>query len=51
MTRDPNDDYLFALALGADADVVVTSDADLTTVTTPPVRVMSPGSFLETLRA
>jgi putative PIN family toxin of toxin-antitoxin system len=51
VTRDPNDDYLFALALGADAAVVVSGDADLTTVTTPPVRVMSPRSFLETLRA
>ena len=50
VTRDPNDDYLFALALGADADVVVTGDADLTLVATPPVRVISPRSFLETLR-
>lgn len=51
VTRDPNDDYLFALALLADADVVVSGDNDLTQVTTTPVRVMTPRAFLETLVA
>jgi putative PIN family toxin of toxin-antitoxin system len=49
VSRDPNDDYLFALALQADADVVVSGDGDITEVTTPPVRVMTPRAFLETL--
>jgi putative PIN family toxin of toxin-antitoxin system len=39
--RDPGDDYLFALAREAEA-VLVSGDADVLAVASPPVRVLSP---------
>ena len=42
--RDPADDYLFALARGADA-VLVSGDRDVLEVPDPPVRVLTPTAF------
>lgn len=47
--RDPNDDYLFALA-SMHADVLVSSDKDIHDVADPGIRVLTPGGFLEILR-
>jgi putative PIN family toxin of toxin-antitoxin system len=49
VTRDPNDDYLFALALDAGATCIVSGDADLTVLREPPVRVLTPRDFVATL--
>lgn len=49
VTRDRDDDYLFALAVAADADVVVSGDADITSAPAPPIRVLTPRAFLDTL--
>ena len=46
--RDPNDDYLFALA-GEHADVLVSGDRDVLGATDPLVRVLSPAGFAEIL--
>ncbi len=48
-SRDPDDDYLLALALAADADAVVTGDRDLTDLVDPPVPVLTPRAFLDRL--
>lgn len=45
-SRDPDDDYLFALAGEHHADWVVTGDADLLVVTEPPVPVIRLREFL-----
>lgn len=45
VSRDPDDDYLVALARDAGADWRVTGDPDLLEVVGPPVRVVSPGVF------
>lgn len=42
--RDPGDDYLFALAREAQG-VLVSGDADVLAVVSPPVRVLSPRAF------
>ena len=42
--RDPDDDYLFALAAASGA-VLVSGDADVTGVKDPPVQVLSPTAF------
>lgn len=44
ISRDPGDDYLFALAR-EHADVLVSGDAEVTSVPDPEVRVMRPGPF------
>src|SRR5437899_1961106 len=36
ITRDPDDDYLFALATEASAEAIVTGDLDLTALDHPP---------------
>lgn len=48
-SRDPDDDYLLALALDARADAVVTGDRDLTDLADPPVPVLTPRAFLDRL--
>jgi putative PIN family toxin of toxin-antitoxin system len=50
VTRDPNDDYLFALAVTAGADFLVSGDKDLTSVADPPCAVLAPRTFLDRLR-
>jgi putative PIN family toxin of toxin-antitoxin system len=47
LTRDPHDDYLFALAAAAGATAVVSGDADLTELPSAPVAVLTPRAFLE----
>ena len=49
ITRDPDDDYLFALAVTAHADAVVSGDAHLGEVADPPVPVLSPTQLLARL--
>lgn len=48
-SRDPDDDYLLALALATHADAVVTGDRDLTDLVDPPVPVLTPRAFLDRL--
>lgn len=48
-TRDPNDDYLVALARAAGADVLCSGDADLADVTV--VSVRSPQALLDRIRS
>jgi uncharacterized protein len=50
VTRDPDDDYLFALAVAAGADLLVSGDKDLTSVSDPPCAVLAPRAFLDRLR-
>jgi putative PIN family toxin of toxin-antitoxin system len=49
VSRDPNDDYLIALARLANADAIVSGDADLLTIddSTPPI--VRPAEFVEGL--
>ena len=49
VSRDPGDDYLFALAQEHHAERIVTGDADLLTVVDPPVAVTRLRDFLERL--
>lgn len=42
VSRDPNDDYLFALAQATDATAVVSGDQDRTDLSEPPVRRPQP---------
>lgn len=42
VSRDPNDDYLFALALATGCRAVVSGDQDLTVLDEPPVPVLTP---------
>ena len=51
VTRDPDDDYLFALARDAHVDMIVSGDADLTDLAEPPTRVLTPRAFLNALNA
>ena len=46
VTRDPNDDYLIALAVAAQADALISGDRDLTDLQSPPVPVLTPRMFL-----
>lgn len=48
-TRDPDDDYLLALAVAANADLVVSGDDDLSAIDKPPVEVIKPREFLDRL--
>jgi uncharacterized protein len=48
-TPDPGDDYLVALARGADADCIVSGDTHLTQLSDPPPPVMTPREFLTSL--
>jgi predicted nucleic acid-binding protein len=45
VTRDPNDDYLVALAVAAQADALISGDRDLTDLQTP-VPILTPRMFL-----
>ena len=45
--RDPDDDYLLALALATKADAVVTGDVDLHAVPNPGVEVITPRELLD----
>lgn len=49
VSRDPDDDYLVALARDAEADWLVTGDPDLLEVVGPPVPIVSPGAFVAEL--
>jgi putative PIN family toxin of toxin-antitoxin system len=49
LTRDPTDDYLLALARAAEADQIVSGDADLLALATLQPLILSPRQFLETL--
>lgn len=49
VSRDPNDDYLIALAQDADADALVSGDRDLTDLVSPPVRILTPRMLLDEL--
>ncbi len=51
MSRDPDDDYLLALAGEHQAELIVTGDADLLDITDPPVPVIGLRAFLELLAA
>lgn len=46
LTRDPNDDYLVALAREAGCDLIVSGDADLLTFYGPP-EILSPRQLLD----
>lgn len=47
--RDPDDDYLLALAVQAHADLLVSGDHDLLSLGWPPVEIISPRAFLDRL--
>lgn len=49
VSRDPDDDYLLALAAEHQAERVVTGDADLLDIADPPVPVTGLRAFLEQL--
>ena len=51
VTRDPDDDYLLALAQDAAADCLVTGDADLTGLVDSRPPVCSPAEFLSQLES
>ncbi len=51
VTRDPDDDYLFALGRDAHVDAIVSGDADLTEIDAPPIVVMTPRAFLDFLHS
>jgi uncharacterized protein len=48
VSRDPNDDYLIALAQSAQADYLVSGDADLSSLEMEPPTI-SPKDFLDAL--
>jgi len=50
LLRDPDDDYLVALATAANADAIVSGDRDLTTATGLEVPVLPPRVFLDRLQ-
>jgi putative PIN family toxin of toxin-antitoxin system len=47
--RDPDDDYLLALAIGSHADALVTGDDDLHAIPNPGVEVITPRELLDRL--
>lgn len=47
--RDPDDDYLVALAMASEADALVSGDRDLLDAGPLPCRVVSPKAFLDEL--
>jgi putative PIN family toxin of toxin-antitoxin system len=50
-SRDPNDDYLLALAVDTEAVALVSGDKDLTTVDVEDVSVLTPAALLELLES
>jgi len=50
-TRDPEDDYLVALARESGADVLVSGDSDLTQSRLEGVAVLVPAAFLDLLKS
>lgn len=50
-SRDPNDDYLLALAVDTEAAALVSGDKDLTTVDADDVTVLTPAALLELLES
>jgi len=50
-TRDPDDDYLVALALHAHADALVSGDLDLTSATDLPIPTLTPADLFARLIA
>lgn len=49
VARDPNDDYLIALALAVDADALVSGDSDLLDLELRELRILSPRQALDLL--
>lgn len=49
VTRDADDEYLFALAIEAGADVVVSGDADVLQAEQPPVPISTARTFVDAL--
>lgn len=47
--RDPDDDYLVALAQAADVEALISGDADLTTLDLPDLVVLTPRALLDRL--
>lgn len=47
---DPKDDYLVALAIGADADALVTRDRHFAKVTIPGIPILGPSQMVDRLR-
>lgn len=47
--RDPDDDYLVALARAADVGALISGDADLTTLDLPDLDVLTPRALLDRL--
>jgi putative PIN family toxin of toxin-antitoxin system len=47
LTRDPDDEYLLALASSANVDVLVTGDRDLTDLTDTQPPIETPAQFLQ----
>ncbi len=47
--RDPDDDYLVALARAADVEALISGDADLTTLDLPDLDVLTPRALLDRL--
>lgn len=50
IARDPDDDYLLALADAASVELLVSGDKDLGSIPEPPVPVLTPRVFLDRLR-
>lgn len=51
ISRDPDDDYLVALAIEAEVDVLVSGDRDLLDLGNPPVRIVTPRALLDELES
>jgi putative PIN family toxin of toxin-antitoxin system len=49
VSRDPVDDYLVALARNADADALISGDADLTSLALADLPILTPRGFLDRL--
>ncbi|MHB1537563.1 MAG: putative toxin-antitoxin system toxin component, PIN family [Solirubrobacteraceae bacterium] len=49
VSRDPDDDYLVALARATDADHLISGDSDLLDLTEPDPPVLSPRQFADLL--
>lgn len=48
-SRDPDDDYLLALAQAAAVDYLITGDTDLTSLHDPEPAILTPRQFIERL--
>lgn len=51
ISRDPNDDYLIALARAARADYLISGDPDLLELPDPQPPILSPRQFVDLLDA